>query len=171
MRRGALGQTCRATCWWMRLSATWRPPKRRFAAAAHVVTFNRHVGRVTGVGMEPRAALRHYDKDRDSYTLYAGSGGDDCGRKGGNIRRALGVDEKKMRVLSFDVGGNFGTRNRLYVESALVLWSLEKSRAAGQVPRRPLGVLPHRLPGPRPGYRGGAMAIDGDGKFLAMRAR
>jgi hypothetical protein len=31
-----------------------------------------------------------------------------------------------VRVLSYDVGGNFGTRNRAYVEFGLVLWAAHK---------------------------------------------
>ena len=48
---------------------------RAFAQAAHVVKRKFHVGRVTGVPMEPRAALGAYDAATGRYTLYAGSGG------------------------------------------------------------------------------------------------
>src|SRR6202049_3771698 len=48
---------------------------RAFARATHVVTKNFHIGRVTGVPLEPRAALGHYDAATGRYTLYSGSGG------------------------------------------------------------------------------------------------
>ena len=48
---------------------------RAFARAAHVVKKKFHIGRVTGVPMEPRSALARYDAATDSYLLYAGSGG------------------------------------------------------------------------------------------------
>ena len=48
---------------------------RAFARAAHVVKKNFHIGSVTGVPIEPRAALGHYDAATGRYTLYAGSGG------------------------------------------------------------------------------------------------
>ncbi len=51
-----------------------------FAAAAHVVRFETWVQRVTGVPMEPRAALAHYDPATDRYTIHAGGGGS-CGRR------------------------------------------------------------------------------------------
>ena len=51
------GTRCRTTCWSTRCSATARRPTRRFAAADHVVSMDFHIGRVTGVPMEPRAAL------------------------------------------------------------------------------------------------------------------
>jgi carbon-monoxide dehydrogenase large subunit len=39
------------------------------------VTRKFHVGRVTGVPLEPRTALGAYDPASGRYTLYAGSGG------------------------------------------------------------------------------------------------
>src|SRR5262249_45130348 len=46
-----------------------------FAAADHVVAMDFHVDRVTGVPLEPRAALAEYDAASGRYTLHAGSGG------------------------------------------------------------------------------------------------
>ena len=38
----------------------------------------------------------------------------------------LGIAPEQLRVLSHDVGGNFGTRNRVFVEFGLVLWAARK---------------------------------------------
>ncbi len=38
----------------------------------------------------------------------------------------LGIEPERLRVLSYDVGGNFGTRNRVFVEFGLVLWASRK---------------------------------------------
>ena len=46
-----------------------------FARAAHVVRFETWVQRVTGVPMEPRAAVGEYDAATGRYTLHAGAGG------------------------------------------------------------------------------------------------
>src|SRR5258708_33970003 len=46
-----------------------------FAAADHVVAMDFHIDRVTGVPLEPRAALAEYDAATGRYTLHAGSGG------------------------------------------------------------------------------------------------
>ena len=46
-----------------------------FKRAAHVVRLDTWINRVTGVPMEPRAAVGIYDPASDRYTLYAGSGG------------------------------------------------------------------------------------------------
>jgi carbon-monoxide dehydrogenase large subunit len=48
---------------------------KAFAAADHVVTKDFHIGRVTGVPLELRAAVAHYDAATGRYTLHAGSGG------------------------------------------------------------------------------------------------
>ena len=46
-----------------------------FARAAHVASLDTWVQRVTGVPMEPRAAVGVYDKATGRYTLHAGAGG------------------------------------------------------------------------------------------------
>src|SRR5262245_8818555 len=48
---------------------------KAFAAADHAIRHDFHVGRVTGVPLEPRAAVADYDAASGRYTLYAGSGG------------------------------------------------------------------------------------------------
>lgn len=138
-----------------------------FASAAHVVTMKSHIGRVTGVPLEPRAALGSYDAATGRYTLYAGSGG--AVRQKRELAEVLGEDPEKLRVLSFDVGGNFGTRNRAYVEFGLVLWA---SRKLG----RPVKFRAERSESFLTDYQGRdlvtevSLAIGKDGKFLAMRA-
>src|SRR5260370_39360770 len=80
----------------------------------HVVKMDFHIGRVTGVPLEPRAAVAHYDAATARYTLYAGSGG--AVRQKRELATVLGIAPERLRVLSYDVGGNFGTRNRVFVE-------------------------------------------------------
>jgi carbon-monoxide dehydrogenase large subunit len=98
--------------------------ERAFAIADHIIEMEFHVGRVTGVPMEPRAALGHWDTATGRGTLWAGSGG--AVRQKTELAEVLGVPPDRVRVVSLDVGGNFGTRNRLYVESGLVLWASRK---------------------------------------------
>jgi aerobic carbon-monoxide dehydrogenase large subunit len=69
-----------------------------FARAAHVVTFETWISRVTGVPMEPRTCLGYYDKATGRYTLYAGSGGSNrMKRESADI---LGVEQDAVRVLA-----------------------------------------------------------------------
>jgi carbon-monoxide dehydrogenase large subunit len=138
-----------------------------FARAAHVVARDFHVGRVTGVPMEPRAALGHYDGATGRYTLYAGSGG--AVRQKHELSTVLGVPPDSLRVLSHDVGGNFGTRNRVFVEFGLVLWASKKLG-------RPVKYTATRSEAFLSDYQGRdlvtkvELALDAGGRFLAMRA-
>ncbi len=95
-----------------------------FATADHIVQASFHAQRVTAVAMEPRAALADFDRLTGRYTLYAGSGG--AVRQKRELAEALGIDASKLRVLSYDVGGNFGSRNRAFVEFGLALWAAAK---------------------------------------------
>jgi aerobic carbon-monoxide dehydrogenase large subunit len=141
--------------------------ERAFAVADHVVEMEFHVGRVTGVPIEPRAALGHWDTQTKRYTLWAGSGG--AVRQKAELAAVLGVPPEEVRVLSFDVGGNFGTRNRLYVESGLVLWA---SRKLG----RPVKYTSTRSEVFLTDFQGRdlltrvALALRADGRFLGLRA-
>lgn len=138
-----------------------------FARAAHVVKEKFHIGRVTGVPLEPRAALGCYDAASGRYTLYAGSGG--AVRQKSELALVLGIPPDRLRVLSYDVGGNFGTRNRVFVEFGLVLW-------AAKILGRPVKFTATRSEAFVSDYQGRDLvtsvdlALDADGKFLAMRA-
>jgi len=75
----------------------------------------------------------------------------------------------RLRVLSYDVGGNFGSRNRPYVEFGLVLW------AAGKF-KRPVKYTATRSEAFLSDYQGRdllttvELALTKDGRILAMRA-
>src|SRR5215475_1491649 len=140
---------------------------KAFAVADHVVRMDVHIGRVTGVPIELRAAVAHYDRAADKYTLYAGSGG--AVRQKNELVKVLGIAPDKLRVLSYDVGGNFGTRNRVFVEFALVLWAAKKVG-------RPVKYTATRSEAFLSDYQGRdlvtkvELALRRDGRFLAMRA-
>lgn len=141
--------------------------ERAFAAADHVVEMEFHIGRVTGVPMEPRAALGQWDAATGRGTLWAGSGGPV--RQKIELAAVLGVAPEKIRVVSRDVGGNFGTRNRLYVESALVLWAAKRLG-------RPVKYTSTRSEVFLSDFQGRdlltrvALALRADGRFLGLRA-
>ncbi len=140
---------------------------KAFATADHVVSMDFHIDRVTGVTMEPRAALAQYDGESGKYTLNAGSGG--AVRQKRELTGILGIEPDKLRVLSHDVGGNFGTRNRVFVEFGLVLWAAKKIG-------RPVKYTATRSETFLSDYQGRdlvtkvELALRKDGRFLAMRA-
>jgi carbon-monoxide dehydrogenase large subunit len=138
-----------------------------FAAARHVVSATVSVGRVTAAPLEPRAALGWFDGGSGRYVLYAGCGG--AVRLKAELAEVLGEQPDKLRVLSLDVGGNFGSRNRTYVEFGLVLWA---SRKLGL----PVKFRAERSESFLTDYQGRdlvselSLALDETGKFLALRA-
>jgi carbon-monoxide dehydrogenase large subunit len=137
-----------------------------FAHAAHVVKLETWIQRVTGVPLEPRAAIGSYDAASGRTTLYAGSGG--VVRQKHELAGVLDVPPDRVRVVSGDVGGNFGTRNAFYPEFALVAWA---SRRIG----RPVKWTCERQEAFLSDYQGrdlfvsAELALDGAGRFLALR--
>jgi carbon-monoxide dehydrogenase large subunit len=137
-----------------------------FARAAHIVKFETWVQRVTGVPMEPRAAVGEYVPVAGRYTLYAGNGG--LWRLKDDLATILCVPGDQVRVVMRDVGGNFGTRGMIYAEYALVAWA---ARRVG----RPVKWTAERHEGFLSDYQArdlavtAELALDRDGTFLAMR--
>jgi carbon-monoxide dehydrogenase large subunit len=137
-----------------------------FAAAAHTVRLDTWVPRITGVPLEPRAALAVYDAASGRYTLYAGSGG--VVRHKSDLAEVLGVPESAVRVVAEDVGGNFGTRNSFYPEFALVAWAAKRLG-------RPVKWTCERREAFLTDYQARdllsrmELALDADGGFLALR--
>ena len=137
-----------------------------FARAAHVTRLDTTLNRVTGVPMEPRAAVGVYDAATKRYTLYAGSGG--VVRQKRELAGILDVPEAAVRVVARDIGGNFGTRNGFYPEFALVVWG---SRRVG----RPVKWTCERHEAFASDYMGRdltvsvELALDAQGRFLALR--
>src|SRR3984957_290330 len=140
---------------------------RAFANAAHVIKKKFIIGRVTGVPMEPRSAVAKYFPETDSYILYAGSGG--AVRQQNELIKVVGVPPERLRVISADVGGNFGTRNRTYAEFGLVLWAAKRFG-------RPVKFTATRSEAFLSDYQGRdlvtsvELAIDDKLRFIGMRA-
>ena len=140
---------------------------RAFSRADHVVKMDIYIPRVTGVTIEPRSALGDYDAATGRYLLHCGGGG--AVRQKHELALVLGVEPDQVRVLTFDVGGNFGTKNRVYVEYGLVMWAAKKvGRAVKNTISRSEAFLTD--------YQGrdlavkAELALDASGKILAMRS-
>ena len=137
-----------------------------FARAAHVARFETWVQRVTGVPMEPRAALAAFSAESGRYTVYAGNGG--AVRLKTDLALILDVPPEKVRVLMGDVGGNFGTRGMIYPELALVAWAAKKVG-------RPVKWIIERHESLLSDYQARDLAVEAElalndkGMFLAMR--
>ncbi|MEX3008098.1 xanthine dehydrogenase family protein molybdopterin-binding subunit [Hoeflea sp. TYP-13] len=117
--------------------------------------------------MEPRAALAEWDAEDESFTVTLGSQGVH------HIRNTLAkhifkMDEDKIRVISGDVGGGFGTRFHNYREFPL---TMEAARRLG----RPVKWLADRSEHfvadahGRDNLVTASMAMDENGRFQALR--
>ena len=148
------------------LAGDARATDAAFAAAAHVVRVDTWVPRITGVPMEPRAALGVYEATSGRHTLYAGSGG--SVRLKTDLAEVLGVPEAAVRVVAQDVGGNYGTRNSSYPEFPLVVWAAKRLG-------RPVKWTCERREAFLTDYQARdlvstmELALDRDGTFLALR--
>jgi carbon-monoxide dehydrogenase large subunit len=137
-----------------------------FARAAHVVKLRTAIQRVTGVPMEPRAAIGWFDPATGMHHLHAGSGG--VVRQRREVAAILNVPIETVHVTAWEVGGNFGTRNAIFPEFPLVVWASKRlGRAVKWTASRSEAFLSD--------YQGRdlsaevMLALDADGKFLAVR--
>ena len=138
-----------------------------FATAPHVARIKIVNPRVVANFMEPRSARGDYDEGTDVLTLHTGSQGVH------NIRDIVAkmimkIPAEKLRVVTEDVGGGFGTKSFVYREYPLVL------EAARRLKRRVSWVADrgeHFLGDAqgRDNITTAEMAMDQDGRFLALR--
>jgi carbon-monoxide dehydrogenase large subunit len=117
--------------------------------------------------MEPRAAIGAYDAGTGRFTLTTGSQGVH-GLRDTLAESIFGVRPELMRVVTPDVGGGFGPKAMLYREHVLVL---EAARLTG----RPVAWICDRSEHFLADAHGrdnvsiAEMALDDDGRFLALR--
>ena len=96
-----------------------------FAKAHHVTRLEIVNNRLIPNAMEPRAAIGEYDGGNDTYTLYTTS-------QNPHVIRlllaafVLKIPEHKLRVVSPDVGGGFGSKIPHYPEEVVVTWAAKK---------------------------------------------
>jgi carbon-monoxide dehydrogenase large subunit len=139
-----------------------------FATAAHVTSLTVVNNRVVVASMEARAAIADYDSASDRWTLYANTQG------GWLIKNLLGAvfqtEPTKFRVITPDVGGGFGMKAFLYAEHALTCYAARKlGRPVKWASDRGEAFLADTQG--RDNVTLGELAIDKDGKFLALRTR
>src|SRR5213593_1366287 len=138
-----------------------------FARAHRVVRRRYIITRVHAQYMEPRGSLGVYDPNEDRYTLYADV------QYPHRVRNALAsnvfkVPEHRIRVVAGDVGGGFGTKGWQYPEHRLVLWAARKLRRPVKwtCERREAILADEHA---RDNVSDAELALDADGRFLAMR--
>ena len=137
-----------------------------FANAAHRISVEIINNRLVTNYMELRAAIGEYDAASGRYTLTTSSQG--VHGLQGTMAAALKVEPEKIHVLTFDVGGGFGTKTFLYREYPLVC---DAARKLGKPVRWVSDRSEHFVADAqgRDNATKAEMALDKDGKFLALR--
>jgi aerobic carbon-monoxide dehydrogenase large subunit len=138
-----------------------------FAKAAHVTKLDLTNNRLIPNAMEPRAAIGSYSRATGEYTLYVSN-------QNPHVERllmtafVLGLPEHKVRVIAPDVGGGFGSKIFLYAEDVCLTWGSQQiNRNIKWICERSESFLTDAHG--RDHVSHAEMAMDKDGKFLAMR--
>jgi len=140
-----------------------------FAGAHKVVELRLINNRLVPNAMEPRAYIGSFDPVTGDYTLYTTCQNPHVIRllMGAYV---LGIPEHKLKVISPDVGGGFGSKIFHYAEEATVTWA---SRRIG----RPVKWTAERSESFMSDAHGrdhvtfGQLALDANGKFLGLRVQ
>ena len=138
--------------------------KEAFAKAAHVSEIAFTNNRLISNYMEPRAAIGEWDGTR--FVLTTGSQGVH-GLRDTIARDNFRIDPDKVRVVTKDVGGGFGTKTFNYREYPLLL---EAAKRLGHPVRWVCDRSEHFLVDShgRDNLVHARMAMDADGRFLAF---
>jgi carbon-monoxide dehydrogenase large subunit len=139
-----------------------------FAGAAHVTRLKLVNTRIFANPIEPRTSIAQYDAATDRYTWITPSQG---------VRymvrvlcdQVFKIPDEQMHVLTYDVGGAFGSKEQPYPEDVALLHA---ARALGR-PVKWQGTRAENLLSDnhaRDAVIDCALALDGDGRFLAIRA-
>ena len=138
--------------------------------AAHLVVERRFtISRVTAAPIGPRGCIGEYDPSLDRYTLRTGVQQAHMLRM--HIARTVfGIPETRVRVIAPDIGGSFGLYSNVYPENALVLWAARRfGRPVKWTADRSECMLSDDSA--RDCVSDAALALDGEGRFLALRCR
>lgn len=140
-----------------------------FNSAAHVSTVRLVNQRIVQNSMEVRGAIGSYDTDNGRYTLYTSNQNRHMLRDW-IANSFLKCDPSMVRVLVDDVGGGFGMKTHPYPEQVLVLVAAKRlGRTVRWISDRTEAFLSD-LHG-RDHISDCELALDKDGKFLAVRVK
>ncbi|MEP9371041.1 xanthine dehydrogenase family protein molybdopterin-binding subunit [Mesorhizobium sp. KR1-2] len=143
--------------------------EKAFASASRVSRVVFVNNRLVSNFMEPRAAIGEWHAGEGRYQLTTGSQGVHSMRSilAGQV---FNIEPQKLRVVTPDVGGGFGTKAFVYREHALVL---EAARRLGR-PVKWVGDRTEHFLADAQGRDNAVtaeMAMDDDGRFLGLRVR
>ncbi|TQI73014.1 xanthine dehydrogenase molybdenum binding subunit apoprotein [Bosea sp. AK1] len=141
--------------------------EKAFAKAARTVSLTVVNNRLASNYMETRACIAEYDKADKRWTLTLGSQGSH-GMRDLIATYVLKVDPKRIRVVTPDVGGGFGTKIFLYREYPLAMIAAEKlKRPVRWVADRNEHFLADTHG--RANLATATMALDAKGRFIGLK--
>jgi carbon-monoxide dehydrogenase large subunit len=138
-----------------------------FARAHHITRQRFVISRIGMHAIEPRGCIGEYDADSRRYTLHACIGSIHGARAilAGEVLR---IPEHRLRVVSGDIGGTFGSKGQTSNENILALWAARKTgRPVKWVAERSEAFLCDEHG--RDNVTDAELALDQDGQFLALR--
>ena len=140
-----------------------------FTRAAHVTRLELKINRVSAAPIEPRGAAGVFDLSTGRYTLYAPTQGSKA-IQADIASTGLVEDPRALRVVTPDVGGSFGVKISAYPEKVAVLYAAKKlGRPVKWYADRSEAFLADGAA--RDHVMTGELALDTEGRFLAVRAR
>jgi carbon-monoxide dehydrogenase large subunit len=138
-----------------------------FDRATHVVSIDVINNRLAPTAMEPRACNVVHDGATGKITVYQGCQGAHSLKE--RILQTIDIDPEKLRVISPDVGGAFGLKFFLQCETVVAVFACrETGRPVKWSADRTESFLSD-LHG-RDHVSHAELALDDEGRFLAMRA-
>ena len=140
-----------------------------FAGAAHVVKLESYNNRLVSNPIEARAAVAEYEPDSGRVSLHTPSQGVHMLH---NLltTRVLNWPSAALRVVTQDVGGGFGPKFYLYGEQAALAWAARQLRRSlrWECERAEAFLSDAHA---RDQHAVAELALDANGKFLALRVR
>jgi carbon-monoxide dehydrogenase large subunit len=140
-----------------------------FGRAAHIARIDLVNNRIVMAALEPRGVVAQFDPATGRYTVYTPTQGNLP------VHQALALDGLRVpmndvHLITPDVGGGFGIKNGIYGEQIVIPWAAKRLG-------RPVKWYPDRSDAFLTDYHArdhvmhGELALDGDGKFLAIRCK
>ncbi len=141
-------------------------PQGAFSEADRVMKVTHSEGRVTGLPIEPRGCVAHWDAKRELLNLWGSFQTPFLARH--NLAAALGLAEAKVKVHAVDIGGAFGLKIHVWKENVVALASMLTGRPVKWVEslRDFITTGPHQ----RDVFWEGEVAFKNDGTLLGLRA-
>ena len=137
-----------------------------FARAAHVARLKVVNNRIVVASMEARAAIAEW-MDNRCHLITNTQGG---WQIRGALARGLGIEENALHIVTPDVGGGFGMKGFAYPEQVLVCHAARRLQRPVKWASTRSEAFISDTQG-RDNVTWGELALDADGKFLALLVR